>query len=64
MNTKASMEQYTVTFFVEKTDLAGNHKGMEKRVIRTGKTTIAEAAEVAIAHGANPFKNWKLTWEK
>ena len=58
------MEQYTVTFFVEKTDLAGNHKGMEKRTIRTGKTTIAEAAEVAVAHGANPFKNWILTWEK
>ena len=58
------MEQYTVTFYVEQTDLAGNHIGMEKRVVRTGKQTIAEAAEVAIAHGANPFKNWKLSWEK
>lgn len=58
------MEQITVTFFVEKTDLAGYHIGMEKRVVRTGKTTIAEAAEVAVAHGANPYKNWVLTWEK
>lgn len=47
------MEQYTVTFYVEQTDLAGNHIGMEKRVVRTGKQTIAEAAEVAIAHNAN-----------
>ncbi|GAY30755.1 hypothetical protein [Prevotella sp. MGM2] len=58
------MEQYTVTFYVEKTDLAGHHIGMVKKVIRTGKQTIAEAAEVAVAHGANPYKNWQLTWEK
>ena len=27
------------------------------------KYTVAEAADVAVANGANPLKNWQLIWE-
>lgn len=55
-------EQITVVFFVEKPSL-WIKKPLEKKVIRTGKYTVAEAADVAVANGANPLKNWQLIWE-
>lgn len=55
-------EQITVVFFVEKPSMWIN-KPLEKKVIRTGKYTVAEAADVAVANGANPLKNWQLIWE-
>lgn len=55
-------EQITVVFYVEKPSM-WIKKPLEKKVIRTGKYTVAEAAEVAVANGANPYKNWQLIWE-
>lgn len=57
------MEQYTVEFYEPATDWLGNYTHMEKQVVRTGKTTIPEAMEVAVKNGADPRKQMRLIWE-
>lgn len=52
------MKQITAIFYVEKRSF--NDTWMEKVQIRTGKTTIQEAYEVAVANGHNPQKNIKF----
>ncbi len=48
------MSEITVTFYKEQRSF--NDTWMEKVQIRTGKTTIQEAYEVAVANGHNPQK--------
>ncbi len=57
------MEQLTVEFYTPATDRLGNYTHMEKQVVRTGKTTISEAFEVAVKHGADPRKLIQYKWE-
>lgn len=50
------MTQIVVEFYVCKKNLWGEEI-LEHKVIRTGKSTIEEAYDVAVANGHNPNKN-------
>ena len=50
------MKQIVVEFFACKKNFFGEET-LEKKVIRTGKSNIEEAFDVAVDHGHNPSKN-------
>lgn len=55
------MEQVTVQFYRPKSVL---DKTLEKVTIKTGKTTIAEAFEIACINGHNPQRNIRFITEE
>lgn len=50
------MKQIVVEFYASKKNFFGEET-LEHIVIRTGKTTIEEAYDVAVTNGHNPNKN-------
>lgn len=54
---------YTVRFFVKKHHSFGEKDTLEERVIKTGKTTVAEAFEVALQNGLVWHDTAQYIWE-
>lgn len=58
-----TMRPLIAIFYVPVYDFRTDTTTMEKREIKTGKSTILEAYEVAVANGHNPRKNIKFVTE-
>ncbi|WP_155952935.1 hypothetical protein [Prevotella sp. HUN102] len=50
------MTQIVVEFYARKKSLWGEER-LERKIVKTGKSTIEEAYDVAVANGHNPNKN-------
>lgn len=55
---------YKAVFFTEEEIVVGNgfSTKLTKREVNTGKSTIGEAFEVAVANGAGPFCYIEYVW--